>query len=126
MTRTSERSPLASAVIATTDGRGCAAIRCGVEHVAAELHDGDDAAVELEAERRERDRLHVARDLLGVLARVRDDVDFADASARLGDEPGDRDVGEAADLALDLGQIELVQFSRSSTAVFRSPSTGGG
>ena len=40
-----------------------------VEDVAAELHDRDDAAVELEPERRERDRLHVADDLLRVLAR---------------------------------------------------------
>ena len=79
-----------------------------VEHVTAELHDRDDAAVELEPERSECDRLDVAGDLLRVLARMGDHVDFADPTARFGDETSDRDVGEPADLALDLGQIELV------------------
>ena len=36
-----------------------------------------------------------------------DDVHLAHPTGRLGDEPGDRDVGEATDLAFDLGQVEF-------------------
>ena len=79
VTRTNERNPLASAVIATIEGTRFRRRRL-VEDVAAELHDRDDAAVELESERRERDRLHVAHDLLRVLSLMRDDVDFGDAT----------------------------------------------
>ena len=84
---------------------------CLVEDVAAELHDRDHAAIELEPERRERDRLHVAHDLLRVLALMRDDVHFGDATVGLGDEPNDRHVGQPTDLPLDFRQIQFVHVS---------------
>ena len=79
-----------------------------VEDAAAELDDGDDAAIELEPERRQRDRLHVAHDLLGVLALVRDDVNLGDPSVGLGDEPNDRNVGKPTDLPFDFRQVQFV------------------
>ena len=54
--------------------------------VGAQLHDRDDAAVELEPERGQRDRLHVADDLLGRLAGVGQDVDLEGAADRIGHE----------------------------------------
>ena len=79
-----------------------------VEDAAAELHDRDDPAVELEPERRERDRLHVAHDLLRVLALVGDDVDFGDATVGFGDDANDRDVGQPTDLPFDFREVQFV------------------
>ena len=71
VTRTRLRSPLASAWIDTIEGRKPAAVVDGHEEVVvAELHDRHDPAVDLEPELRERDRLHVAHDLLRVLVRA--------------------------------------------------------
>ncbi len=60
-----------------------------VELIPAELHDADDAAIEVEAERRERDRLDVAHDLLRVFAGVRNDVHFRNATVGFGDQARD-------------------------------------
>ena len=107
MTRTSERSPLASAVIATIDGRGSGAAdssRTLPPSCTTEIT----RPVELEPERRQRDRLHVAHDLLRVLALMRDDVHFGDATVGFGDEPNDRDVGQPTDLPFDFREVQFV------------------
>ena len=64
--------------------------------------------IEFEAERSECDRLHVAHDLLGVLAGVGDDVHLAHPAVGLTDEPCDRHIGQATDLPLHLSEINVV------------------
>ena len=76
--------------------------------VAAQLHDRNDAAVELEAEAGQRDRLHVADDLLRPLAGLGDHVHLGDAATRLRDDPRDRDVGQATDFPFHVGEVEIV------------------
>jgi len=79
-----------------------------IERLTTELHDRDDPAVELEPERRECDRLHVACDLLRVLA------GWATTVTSLTRPVARRRAGRSrrrggANLAFDLGQVEFVR-----------------
>ena len=100
----------------TRDGRESV-----IERAAAELDHRYHAPVELETERRERDRLHVAHDLLGVLALMGDDVHFGDPAVGFGDDPHDRYVGKPADLSLDFGQVQFVHVKLAHPWFFPSP-----
>ena len=77
-----------------------------------QLYNAYDAPIELEPEGRQGDRLHIADDLLRSFAGQRDDVDLGDSAPAVGDDPGDRHIGETADLPLHIGQVEVIHAQR--------------
>ena len=74
---------------------------------AAELDDRDDPAVELDPEAGQGDRLDVPDHLLRVLGGVGEDVDLGGAAARVRHHPGGRDLGQPAELPLELQDLVL-------------------
>ena len=83
------------------DGRQALTFDQAVDPV-VELHDADDAVVDVDVVRRHRQGLHVAHDLLRTLAAARDDVDLGRDGVGSGDHARSTDAGNLTERFLQL------------------------